>query len=56
LDQLKKDVAMWQASPGGVATPFTPYEAGVEKQLGHIPPLEGSTSAQPTEGEVRERK
>jgi hypothetical protein len=56
LEALKKDVAMWQASPGGVSTPFTPYEGGVEKQLGHIPPLEGSTSAKPADGEARERK
>jgi hypothetical protein len=56
LEALKKDVAMWQASPGGVATPFTPFESGVEKQLGHIPPLEGSTSVKPADGETRERK
>ncbi|KAH7078390.1 hypothetical protein FB567DRAFT_607585 [Paraphoma chrysanthemicola] len=56
LEALKKDVAKWQASPGGGYTPFTPNEAGAEKQLGHIPPLEGSTAVKPTDGEARERK
>lgn len=56
LEQLKKDVAKWQASPGGGQTPFTPNEAGAEKQLGHIPPLEGSTSVKTADGEARERK
>lgn len=56
LEALKKDVAKWQASPGGTTTPFTPYESGPEKQLGHIPPLEGSTAIQGANGEARERK
>jgi hypothetical protein len=56
LEQLKKDVAKMQASPGGGFTPFTPYETGVEKQLGYIPPLEGSTAVKATDGEARERK
>jgi hypothetical protein len=56
LEALKKDVAKWQASPGGGLTPFTPNEAGIEKQLGAIPPLEGSTSVKAADGEVRERK
>lgn len=56
LEQLKRDVAKWQASPGGGQTPFTPLESGAEKQLGHIPPLEGSTSVKPADGEARERK
>jgi hypothetical protein len=56
LEALKKDVAKWQASPGGGYTPFTPNEAGAEKQLGHIPPLEGSTAVKSADGEARERK
>lgn len=56
LDALKKDVAKWQASPGGAFTPFTPSEGGLDKQLGHIPPLEGSTAIPKSDGEVRERK
>ncbi|KAF1913676.1 hypothetical protein BDU57DRAFT_558662 [Ampelomyces quisqualis] len=53
LEALKKDVAKWQASPGGSLTPFTPSE---EKQLGHIPSLEGSTGIKPADGQTRERK
>ncbi|CBX94891.1 hypothetical protein LEMA_P118940.1 [Plenodomus lingam JN3] len=56
LEALKKDIAKWQASPEGGFTPFTPNEAGVEKQLGYIPPLEGSSSVKPADGEIRERK
>ncbi|KAI4951061.1 hypothetical protein J4E86_007570 [Alternaria arbusti] len=56
LEQLKKDMAKWQASPEGGFTPFTPMEGGNEKQLGYIPPLEGSTSVKPVDGETRERK
>jgi hypothetical protein len=56
LEALKKDVAKWQASPGGGYTPFTPSEGGMEKQLGYIPPLEGSTSVKAGDGEARERK
>ncbi|CAN9293546.1 hypothetical protein CUC08_Gglean012023 [Alternaria sp. MG1] len=56
LEQLKADMARWQASPEGGFTPFTPMEGGNEKQLGYIPPLEGSTSVKPVDGETRERK
>ncbi|KAH8723104.1 hypothetical protein GQ44DRAFT_751051 [Phaeosphaeriaceae sp. PMI808] len=62
LEALKKDVAKWQASPGVVGTPFTPNEVGVEKMLGQIPPLEGSSGVDGSagvkmeDGEVRERK
>ncbi|RYN39511.1 hypothetical protein AA0112_g3445 [Alternaria arborescens] len=56
LEQLKADMAKWQASPEGGFTPFTPMEGGNEKQLGYIPPLEGSTSVKPVDGETRERK
>lgn len=56
LEALKKDMAKWQASPEGGFTPFTPSESGLDKQLGHIPPLEGSTSIKPADGELRERK
>lgn len=59
LEALKKDVAKWQASPGGAMTPFTPMEAGAEKQLGHIEPLESTSSGVKTtdEGaEARQRK
>lgn len=59
LEALKKDMAKWQASPEGGITPFAPQEAGVdgvEKQLGHIPLLEGSSGVKPAGGEVRERK
>ncbi|KAF2132085.1 hypothetical protein P153DRAFT_421126 [Dothidotthia symphoricarpi CBS 119687] len=59
LEALKKDIAKWQASPDGTFTPFTPFtpnEAGTEKQLGHIPPLEGSSSLRPGDGEARERR
>jgi hypothetical protein len=49
-------MARWQASPEGGFTPFTPMEGGNEKQLGYIPPLEGSTSVKPVDGETRERK
>lgn len=56
LEQLKKDVAKMQASPGGGFTPFTPYETGPEKQLGYIPPLEGSTAVKATDGDARERR
>jgi hypothetical protein len=56
LEALKKDVAKWQASPGGGLTPFTPNEAGLEKQLGHIPPLEGSTGVKAADGDARERR
>ncbi|KAB2107325.1 hypothetical protein AG0111_0g4481 [Alternaria gaisen] len=56
LEQLKADMAKWQASPEGGFTPFTPMEGGNEKQLGYIPPLEGSTSVKPVDGEIRERK
>jgi hypothetical protein len=56
LEALKKDIARWQASPEGGFTPFTPHGGGDEKQLGYIPPLEGSTSAKPVDGEARERK
>jgi hypothetical protein len=58
LEQLKKDMAKWQASPEGGFTPFTPMGDGAEteKQLGYIPPLEGSTSVKPVDGEPRERR
>jgi len=59
LEALKKDMAKWQASPEGGLTPFAPHDVGVdgvEKQLGHIPPLEGSSAVRPVDGDVRERK
>lgn len=56
LDALKADIAKWQASPEGGYTPFTPFEGGQEKQLGHIPPLEGSTAIKPINGEAEKRK
>ncbi|KAF7564866.1 DUF2838 domain containing protein [Pyrenophora tritici-repentis] len=59
LEQLKKDMAKWQASPEGAFTPFTPMgdgADGAEKQLGYIPPLEGSTSVKPVDNTTRERK
>ncbi|PSN63222.1 hypothetical protein BS50DRAFT_107383 [Corynespora cassiicola Philippines] len=55
LEALKKDVAKWQNSPGAGYGPVTPGDAG-EKKLEAIPPLEGSTGAQPANGEVKERK
>jgi hypothetical protein len=54
LEALKKDMAKWQASPEGAL--FTPYDSSIEKQLGYIPPLEGSTAVKPAEGDARERK
>ncbi|KAF9699120.1 hypothetical protein EKO04_003235 [Ascochyta lentis] len=56
LDALKADIAKWQASPEGGYTPFTPFEGGQEKQLGYIPPLEGSTAVKPADGEAEKRK
>ncbi|EUC34712.1 hypothetical protein COCCADRAFT_3918 [Bipolaris zeicola 26-R-13] len=56
LEQLKKDMAKWQSSPEGGFTPYTPAGDNAEKQLGYIPPLEGSTSVKPVDGETRERK
>lgn len=56
LEQLKKDMAKWQSSPEGGFTPYTPAGDNAEKQLGYIPPLEGSTSVRPVDGETRERK
>ena len=56
LDALKADIAKWQASPEGGYAPFTPSEGGQEKQLGYIPPLEGSTAVKPADGEVEKRK
>ena len=54
LETLKKDMAKWQASPEGAL--FTPYDSSIEKQLGYIPPLEGSTAVKPADGDARERK
>lgn len=56
LEQLKKDMAKWQSSPEGGFTPYTPQGENAEKQLGYIPPLEGSTSVKPVDGTTRERK
>ncbi|EOA81683.1 hypothetical protein ACJQWK_11052 [Exserohilum turcicum] len=56
LEQLKKDMAKWQSSPEGGFTPYTPASDSTDKQLGYIPPLEGSTSVKPVDGETRERK
>ncbi|KAF2184742.1 hypothetical protein K469DRAFT_633000 [Zopfia rhizophila CBS 207.26] len=66
LEQLKKDVAKWQNSPGldGGMGPLTPSEGPGERknsekegEIDKIPPLEGSTGASVGgEGKARERK
>lgn len=45
LEALKKDVAKWQASPGGAGTgPASPDEK-IKGDVEQIPPLEGGTGA-----------